>query len=140
MRRRWTVGEANRWYAEFKPIRGSKYLLRTAVNSTEKWQANTIDLETIGQKQMQGAVASCRSNGRPVIGSEWLRRTRGNTAADTMPLFARGQVGWYNWGLVAGRTQTFSDWRSKAGDPDPTTWQHDMFHADGTALTWLNSS
>ncbi len=50
MRRRWTVGEANRWYAEFKPIRGSKYLPRTAVNSTEMWQANTFDLETIGQE------------------------------------------------------------------------------------------
>ena len=42
--------EANRWYGELKPKRGSNCLPRTAVDLTEKWQANTFDLETIGQE------------------------------------------------------------------------------------------
>ena len=95
--------------------------------------SDIISFHCYGQEQMEDSVSSCRSYGRPVICSEWLRRTSGNTVADALPLFARGQVGWYNWGLVAGRTQTFLDWRSKAGDPVPAIWQHDMFHADGTA-------
>ena len=95
--------------------------------------SDVISFHCYEQEQMEEAIARCRSYGRPVICSEWLRRTTGNTVADTLPLFAREQVGWYNWGLVAGRTQTYLDWRSKAGDPVPTTWQHDIFHADGTA-------
>ena len=95
--------------------------------------SDVISFHCYGQKQMEEAIARCRSYGRPVICSEWLRRTTANTVSDTLPLFAREQVGWYNWGLVAGRTQTYLDWRSKAGDPVPTTWQHDIFHADGTA-------
>ena len=95
--------------------------------------SDIISFHCYGQEQMEDSVSSCRSFGRPVICSEWLRRSSGNTVADALPLFARGQVGWYNWGLVAGRTQTFLDWRSKAGDSLSAIWQHDMFHADGTA-------
>lgn len=50
MRKRWMVEEANRWYGELKPIRGCNYLPRTAVNSTEMWQASTFDTQTIGQE------------------------------------------------------------------------------------------
>jgi len=42
-------------------------------------------------------------------------------------------VGWYNWGLVAGKTQTYMPWGSKEGDPVPKIWQHDMFHPTGMA-------
>ena len=95
--------------------------------------SDVISFHCYQQEQVEEAIARCRSCGRPVICSEWLRRTTGNTVADTLPLFAREQVGWYNWGLAAGRTQTYLDWRSKEGDPAPATWQHDIFHADGTA-------
>jgi hypothetical protein len=61
-----------------------------------------------------------------------LRRQAGNTFADILPLFAKHHVGWYHWGLVAGRTQTHMHWGSKQGDPMPKVWQHDTFHQDGT--------
>ena len=50
MRKRWTVEEANAWYAEIGPIRGCNYLPRTAINSTEMWQASTFDPQTIRQE------------------------------------------------------------------------------------------
>ena len=50
----------------------------------------------------------------------------------SFPIFSRERVGWYNWGLVAGRTQTYLDWKSQAGDPPPAIWQHDIYHEDGT--------
>ena len=93
--------------------------------------SDVISFHCYAQENLEGAIARCRSFGRPVLCTEWLRRTTGNSVADTLPIFAREQVGWYNWGLVAGRTQTFLDWRSKAGDPPPEVWQHDIFHADG---------
>jgi len=77
-------------------------------------------------------IKTCRNYGRPVICTEWLRRQVGNTVASILPLFAKHQVGWYHWGLVAGRTQTYMHWGSKRGDPTPEVWQHDTFHQNGT--------
>ena len=44
-------------------------------------------------------IITCRSYGRPVICTEWLRRQVGNTVTSILPLFAKHQVGWYHWGL-----------------------------------------
>jgi hypothetical protein len=73
----------------------------------------------------------CLAYGRPTLCTEWLHRPNGNTFADILPLFARNRVGWFHWGLVAGRTQTFMPWGSKPGDPAPARWQHDVFRPDG---------
>ena len=51
--------------------------------------------------------------------------------AAILPLFARARVGWFHWGLVTGRTQTYMPWGSKPGDPVPAVWQHDVYHPDG---------
>jgi hypothetical protein len=60
-----------------------------------------------------------------------LKRQDGNTFGAVLPLFAEHHVGWYHWGLVAGRTQTYMHWGSKKGDPVPKVWQHDVFHSNG---------
>jgi hypothetical protein len=73
----------------------------------------------------------CEEYGRPIICTECLRRQVGNTFAAILPVFAERSVGWYNWGLVAGRTQTYMHWGSKKGDPMPKVWQHDIFYSDG---------
>ncbi len=80
------------------------------------------------------SLARCNAYGRPVICTEWLRRHHGNTFASILPVFSEQEIGWYNWGLVAGRTQTYLAWESKKGDPTPAIWQHDMMHPDGTPL------
>jgi hypothetical protein len=82
-------------------------------------------------KDMTAIIEICRKVGRPVVCTEWLRRQVGCTFAAILPIFAKYDVGWYNWGLVAGRTQTYMSWGSKEGDPMPRVWQHDMFHPDG---------
>ena len=80
------------------------------------------------------SLARCNAYDRPVICTEWLRRHHGNTFAEMLPVFAENRIGWYNWGLVAGRTQTNLAWESKKGDPTPPVWQHDMMRPDGTPL------
>ena len=84
--------------------------------------------------EIEPFLAKCQSYERPVICTEWLRRHHGNTFATILPIFSRNKIGWYNWGLVAGRTQTYLAWESKKGDLTPTVWQHDMLHPDGTHL------
>jgi len=46
----WTSEKANRWYASIDPICGCNYLPRTAVNSTEMWQAESFDPDTIAEE------------------------------------------------------------------------------------------
>jgi len=87
-----------------------------------------------GYDKPEGARAKiklCAASGRPVICTEFLHRQSGNTFAAILPIFNELDVGRYNWGLVAGRTQTYMPWGSKKGDPMPAVWQHDVFHADG---------
>ena len=83
-------------------------------------------------KGIEAKIGTCEQLQRPVICSEWLRRQVGNTFETILPLFSQHRVGWYHWGLVAGRTQTYMHWGSKKDDPMPKLWQHDVFHPDGT--------
>ncbi len=84
-----------------------------------------------GDTGVEAVIQHCQSFGRPVVCTEWLRRVVGQTVELILPIFARERIGWYNWGLVAGRTQTYLDWRRELNTPDNTLWQHDIFHADG---------
>ena len=84
-----------------------------------------------GEAGVEAVIQRCQAYGRPVLCTEWLRRVVGQTVELILPIFARERIGWYNWGLVAGRTQTYLDWRRERNTPDSTTWQHDIFHADG---------
>ncbi|MDE0611047.1 MAG: cellulase family glycosylhydrolase [Anaerolineaceae bacterium] len=82
-------------------------------------------------QQLDQAIAQCKSFGRPVVCTEWLHRPFGQTVEATLPVFAREQIGWYQWGLVAGRTQTYLDWRPERNGVPLGRWQHDVFHPDG---------
>ena len=82
---------------------------------------------------IEAVIKRCAAYGRPVLCTEWLRRVTGQTVELVLPIFARERVGWYNWGLVAGKTQTYLDWRRELNAADGGAWQHDIFHADGRA-------
>jgi hypothetical protein len=64
-----------------------------------------------------------------------MARTAGSTFANTLPVLKRYHVAAFNWGLVAGRTQTIYPWdswdRPYVGAHTLTVWFHDVFHPDG---------
>src|SRR5262249_54650663 len=49
---------------------------------------------------------------RPLICTEFMARGNGSTFAGTLPIAKRENVGAINWGLVAGKSQTFLPWDS----------------------------
>jgi hypothetical protein len=49
-----------------------------------------------------------------------------------LPYFRQERIACYNWGLVAGRTQTYYPWGSPRGAPEPKVWHHDVLRRDGT--------
>jgi hypothetical protein len=80
---------------------------------------------------IEAKLAICGEYGRPVLCTEWLCRQDGNKFETLLPLFRDRKIGCYNWGLVAGRTQTYFHWSSPKGAPEPTQWQMDVLRGDG---------
>ena len=72
---------------------------------------------------------------RPIICTEYMARGAGSTFDTILPLAHRYHVGAINWGLVAGKSQTYLPWDSWQRPYvliQPTVWFHDIFHPDGT--------
>jgi hypothetical protein len=82
--------------------------------------------------EIEAKLKICAAHGRPVLCTEWLVRRNGNTFERLLPLFRDHKIGCWNWGLVAGRTQTYFPWGSPTNAPEPNHWQHDILRADGT--------
>jgi endo-1,4-beta-mannosidase len=82
---------------------------------------------------VESEIINLYDYGRPVISTEWLHRPQGNRVESILPIYKKYGIGWYSWGLVAGRTQTFMHWSSKPGDPTPLVWQHDLYYNDYTS-------
>ena len=68
-----------------------------------------------------------------MICTAWLMRQRDNTFETILPVFAVHRVGWFNCGLVNGKTQTWIQQAQFRSDSDPDLWQHDVFRSDGEA-------
>jgi hypothetical protein len=78
-------------------------------------------------------IDSLRTYGRPLICTEYMARTRGSRFDNIMPLLKQENIGAYNWGLVAGKTNTIFAWSDPRPDgKEPPVWFHDIFRKDGT--------
>jgi hypothetical protein len=87
-----------------------------------------------GPEVVTRIVLTLQSYRRPIICTEYMARGNGSTFQNTLPVLKRYHVGAINWGLVAGKTQTYFPWDSwekpyLAGEPTP--WFHDVFRTDG---------
>lgn len=82
---------------------------------------------------MRNSIARLAVHGRPLWCSEYMARSHGSTFAVALPILAEHRVAAWNWGLVAGRTQTHYAWDSWQKDygPEPALWFHEVFRVDG---------
>ena len=55
-------------------------------------------------EMLANKIGTLQAFGRPVICTEFLLRQSGNTFEAILPMFSKHRIGWYHWGLVAGRT------------------------------------
>lgn len=72
------------------------------------------------------------SFGRPILCTECLARSEGNTFESFLPFFAEHQIGFYFWGLCAGSAQYHYPWDWPEGAPEPKDWFHCILYPDGT--------
>ncbi|PYY18199.1 MAG: 1,4-beta-xylanase, partial [Acidobacteria bacterium] len=72
--------------------------------------------------------------GRPIICTEFMARPVGSTFDTVLPIAKKHKVAAINWGLVAGKTQTYLPWDSWQRPyvvEKPPVWFHEVFLSDG---------
>jgi Cellulase (glycosyl hydrolase family 5) len=81
----------------------------------------------------EGRIAELAPLGRPILCTEYMARTLGSTVEGILPIAKRHNVGALNWGLVAGKTQTYFPWDSwdHPYTTPPRVWFHDLLGPDG---------
>ncbi len=73
--------------------------------------------------------------GRPILCTEYMARGNKSTFQGSLPIAKKYNVAAINWGLVAGKTQTFlpwDSWQKPYVGRDPEVWFHEVFRPDGT--------
>lgn len=85
------------------------------------------------KKGTESRIKDILRYGRPMLCTEYMARPFKNTFEEILPLFKKYGVGAYNWGLVAGKTQTHCPWDSWQikYDDEPELWFHDIFRENG---------
>lgn len=102
------------------------------------WMLDSSDVITFhsydDSASVERLVTALERYGRPVICTEYMARPRASTFQSILPIFARRRIGAYNWGFVAGKTQTIFPWDSWYHEytAEPAVWFHDVFRSDGT--------
>ncbi|HEY2585565.1 MAG TPA: cellulase family glycosylhydrolase [Tepidisphaeraceae bacterium] len=83
---------------------------------------------------MKEAVENLRRYNRPLFCTEYMARPMGSTFETILPFLKEQKVAAYNWGFVAGKTNTIYPWDSwqHSYETEPQVWFHDIFRADGT--------
>jgi hypothetical protein len=85
-------------------------------------------------EEFERRIRSLRAYNRPILCTEYMARGNGSTFEGSLPVAKKYQVGAINWGLVAGRTQTFlpwDSWEKPYTDREPAIWFHEIFRTDG---------
>ncbi len=71
---------------------------------------------------------------RPILCTEYMARGNGSTFQGSLPVARKYKVAAINWGLVAGKTQTYlpwDSWQHPYTDREPAVWFHEVFRTDG---------
>lgn len=83
--------------------------------------------------EMKKDVESLKRYGRPLLCTEYMARPMESRFDPVLTYLKEKRVGAYNWGFVAGKTQTIYPWDSwqKPYANEPSLWFHDIFRRDG---------
>jgi hypothetical protein len=86
-----------------------------------------------GPRRLRARIEELLAYGRPLFLTEYLARPFGSTFEAVLPVLKEHRVAGFNWGLVAGKTQTQYGWNSWASpyDGEPEEWFHDVLRPDG---------
>jgi len=113
----------------------SSLAVMTPVSQIQIQQSDVISFHDYGWPEtFEAHVKMLEQFHRPLICTEYMARNIGSTFDTVLPIAKQYRVGAINWGLVAGKSQTWipwDSWQRPYVSDQPMTWQHDVFHPDG---------
>jgi len=86
-------------------------------------------------EEFEKRIAWLQPYNRPILCTEYMARGNGSTFQGALPIARKYHVAAINWGLVAGKTQTYlpwDSWKQPYTDREPAEWFHEIFRTDGT--------
>jgi len=111
----------------------SKESVTTKIQLSE---SDVISFHNYGwPEEFEARIKELQIQHRPIICTEYMARGAGSTFDESLPIAKKYTVGAINWGLVAGKTQTYFPWDSWQRPYvliQPTIWFHDVFRQDDT--------
>jgi len=109
------------------------------LDATEKIQIEMSDVISFHSydkpEKFEKRIAWLQPYHRPIICTEFMARGNGSTFQGSLPIAKKYQVAAINWGLVAGKTQTYlpwDSWKHPYTDREPAVWFHEIFRTDGS--------
>ncbi len=84
--------------------------------------------------EFEKRVKWLQAYGRPLVCTEYMARGNGSFFQGTLPIAKQFKVAAFNWGFVAGKTQTnlpWDSWQHPYTDREPAIWFHEIFRTDG---------
>jgi hypothetical protein len=104
------------------------------VNAFQLMNSDVITYHDYQEASLHKQVVQVlKANGKPLICTEYMARTRNSRFATVLPMLKDQHVGAINWGFVAGKTNTIYAWDAPHPDgSEPLEWFHDIFKKDGT--------
>ncbi|HEY1987553.1 MAG TPA: cellulase family glycosylhydrolase [Terracidiphilus sp.] len=118
------------WHGDWTSLDTMPPLARVQIE-----QSDVISFHNYGwPEEFEQRVKQLEQFHRPLICTEYMARGAGSTFDTILPITHEHRVGAINWGLVAGKSQTYLPWDSWQRPyvvEQPTIWFHDVFHPDG---------
>jgi Cellulase (glycosyl hydrolase family 5) len=108
----------------------------SATTKIQLAESDIISFHNYGwPEEFEQRIKELQRLGRPIVCTEYMARGAGSTFDGSLPIAKRYHVAAINWGLVAGKTQTYLPWDSWQRPyvlSQPTVWFHEVFRNDGT--------
>lgn len=106
----------------------------TAVEKIQIDQSDIISFHNYDDPaDLEKRIQWLQRYGRPMLCTEYMARGNKSTFQGSLPVLKKYKVAAYNWGFVAGKSNTIYAWDTwkKAADGEPALWFHDIFRPSG---------
>jgi hypothetical protein len=107
---------------------------RSTISGIQLDNSDVVTFHSYGKPaDFEARITELSPLGRPILCTEYLARPRSSTVEGILPIAKRCNVGAFNWGLVAGKTQTYLPWDSwdHPYTMPPKVWFSDLLQPDG---------
>jgi hypothetical protein len=104
------------------------------IERTQLEESDVVSFHSYGKPdELADWVKHLRGYKRPLLCTEYKARPAGSNFDPALGYLKKEGIGAYNWGFVAGKSNTIYPWDSwqKPYPSEPEVWFHDIIRADG---------